>query len=347
MEEFEFEINGKLKELRRSYDDDAKLKANTELITSLKEALTKKEAFDHQFTSLKSMGTIKSPDNKFRFFNWNIELEDQTNKYFCLMMLYDSRKKKYKVIEFKDQSFLLPSRPDNVLTPTNWYGALYYKIIPKTKGSKTYYTLLGYDGNNQTSTVKIIDAMTISGTRVKLGAPIFLTDEGVEKRLFFEYSKMATMSLTFDKKRDLIIMDHLAPESQNLAGFKEYYVPDFTYDAMLFSKGKWSLRHNVVATNPDERKRIKVYAKNAEGKVVSTEVNNKWNTPNDKNSPIDNGNHIAITPEKEANLSDRRLKKNKTKEDKNNSIYPNYKGKKKKKKNTPHSIYDFRNTKRR
>ena len=335
-------VNKQLLSLRNTYDDAEKLIQNKKLVDTLKHCLKHKEAFDHPFASFKSMGTIKSPDKKFRFFNWNIELQDKTNKYFCLMMIYDTRKKEYKTIEFKDNSFLLPPKPTNTLTPANWYGALYYKIVPKSKGSKTYYTLLGYDGNNQTSTVKIVDVLTITGTRVKLGAPIFLTDDGVEKRLFFEYSKMATMSLKFDKNRDMIIMDHLAPESGNLEGFREYYVPDLTYDAMVFNRGKWSIRNNIIATNSQERKRHKIYAQNEEGKVVEKEVNNKWISPNDKHSPIDNGHHEAITPEKRANLKDKALVKKRNKNDrKNNSIYPNTKKRRGKKKNRPKSILDF------
>lgn len=339
IEELETVVYKKLHALRKATNDQDKNKRNKELKDTLMIALEHAEAFEHPFSSLKSMGTISSPDKKFRFFNWNIEMDDHSQKYECLMLIYDSRLKKYKTIEFKDNSMLLPPRPSNTLTSSNWYGALYYKIIPKKRGSKTYYTLLGYDGNNQTSTVKIIDALTISGTRVKLGAPIFMTDNGVEKRLFFEYSKMATMSLKYQANRDLIIMDHLAPESPNLEGFKEYYVPDLTYDAMAFQKGKWITRKNIIATNPESRKKISIYAQQEDGKVHKKEINNKWLTPNDKNSPIDNGNHEAITPEKKAKLSDKELIKKQKKDQKNHSIYPSTKKRKGKKK--PRSILDY------
>lgn len=334
-------VNNQLIALRKASNDQEKLKRNKALKDTLTHVLSQKGAFTHQFSSLKSMGTITSPDNKFRFFNWNIEMDNHTQKYECLMMIYDTRTKKYKVIEFKDNSLLLPPRPTSTLTSSNWYGALYYKIIPKKKGSKTYYTLLGYDGNNQTSTIKIVDALTITGTRVKLGAPIFLTDDGVEKRLFFEYSKMATMSLKYQDNRDLIIMDHLAPESPNLEGFREYYVPDLTYDAMAFQRGKWVTRKNIIATNSESRKKISVYAQQQDGKLHKKEINNKWITPNDKNSPIDNGNHEAITPEKKAKLSDKDLIKKKKKDQKHNSIYPSTKRRKGKKKKQPRSILDY------
>ena len=40
-----------------------------------------------------------------------------------------------------------------MLSENSWFGALYYKIIPVVK-NKTYYTLLGWDGNDMFSNKK-------------------------------------------------------------------------------------------------------------------------------------------------------------------------------------------------
>ena len=48
------------------------------------------DAFNYPFDSLsKLMSTIKSPDGKFRIFNWNYELENEEQFYSCLIMKYD------------------------------------------------------------------------------------------------------------------------------------------------------------------------------------------------------------------------------------------------------------------
>ena len=69
--------------------------------------------------------------------------------------------------------------------------------------------------------MKLIDVLSIQGNHVKLGWPLFITKNEKLKRVVFEYSKKATMSLRFEDKYQRIIFDHLSPETPSMAGFYE------------------------------------------------------------------------------------------------------------------------------
>ena len=50
------------------------------------------------------MCTLKSPDGKFRLFNWNLEVpRTEEQYYFCLIMKYDERSDDYVIIELFDK----------------------------------------------------------------------------------------------------------------------------------------------------------------------------------------------------------------------------------------------------
>jgi hypothetical protein len=222
-----------LAELRAAKDDIEKEEKNTLFLDYFRETLAEKSAYAYPFSQLKTVGIIDSPDGLLRIINWNIEQDDETQKYCGFVLKKDERKDEILVTELIDNSAELPLRPEDILTANNWYGALYYKIIPVEKGSKTVYTLLGWDGNSSSSNVKLIDVLYFTGTQLKLGSPIFKLKDQVLKRVFYEHSERAVMSLRYEEEYKRIIFDHLSPESPNLKGFYAYYIPDLSYDAFV------------------------------------------------------------------------------------------------------------------
>ena len=286
--------------LRASLTDDEKSNNNFIFKEYLFETLHQEGAFKYPFSKLKSVGFIDSPDGQLRIVNWNIEQEDETQKYYCYLLHIDSKKKKVEYSELIDNSFMLPPRPDGVLEADNWYGALYYKIIPVDKGSKTVYTLLGWDGNSSMSTIKLIDVLYFSGDAPKLGSPLFKTKEMTYKRMFYEHSKKTTMSLKYEEEYDRIIFDHLSPETPNLKGFYSFYVPDMSYDAFVLEDKKWVLKEDVIGVNKENEENTSVYVQNERnGKVEKKEIKNKWINPSDEKAPGGGSEHIAVTPEKD------------------------------------------------
>lgn len=221
-----------------------KLRKNALIEKQLRKMLRIDESFNYKFDTLaKVMGTIKSPDNAFRLFNWNMELENEEQNYFCLVMKYDKRRDDYIIIELFDKSKFAIEPEFNVYNDKKWYGALYYDIIPVKKGAKTIYTLLGWDGNNMLSNKKIIETMAFQGKdHVKFGFPMFrFEDEKSQRRMIFQYNKKSYMSVKKQiiKKETYIIYDHLSPSTPQMEGMYDWYVTDLSFDAFIFRNGKW------------------------------------------------------------------------------------------------------------
>jgi hypothetical protein len=128
--------------------------------------------------------------------------------------------------------------------------------------------------------------------------------DGTHKRVFFEHSNKAFMSLNYDADRESIIFDHLSPETPSLIGFYEYYVPDLSYDQLTLSNNKWVLNENIVSVNGKEAKAYTLqHINNKTGEVVSKSVKNKWQDPTDLAAPGGANQHIAKLPGDEISKS--------------------------------------------
>lgn len=324
----ENQLSDLLDAVRSAKTNSEKEETNTLFKVKLLQVIHLPGAMEYPFSKLKSLGTVKSPDNYFRFFNWNVEQEDLTQKYYCYILRYDERKKENNIIELVDNSIMLPPEPDDYLDENNWYGALYYKIIPTKRSGKTIYTLLGYDANNAMSHIKLIDAISFTGSRVRLGSPIFRYKDKTYKRLFFEHSKKSVMSLTYNEERQNIIFDHLSPESPTMEGFKEFYVPDMSYDAFKMDGNRWVLEEDIIAINKktNEPKAIITYDLDADGNMVESKKKSKWIDPTNKNAPGGQNIHTPSLPDDYPMDSKKKQRKRK---EKDKDDFPKAKKKKK------------------
>ena len=173
--------------------------------------------------------------------------------------------------------------PDNAITNNNkWFGALYNKIIIKKTKSKTYYTLLGWDGNDKFSQKKIIEVLTFdanNGTPI-FGADIFNFERKYPKRVIFEYSASCSMSLKFSNVKDSIVFGHLAPTSAQLEGQFQYYCSDMSFDGFGFKKGKWNYGTDINALNEKDEK-DKLYG-DPKDKSEGHSQSNEYKNPNKK-----------------------------------------------------------------
>lgn len=285
-----------LDSLRASKNDEAKNRWNEEFKTLLQSTLNEPTIFDQQFTKLHTLGVITSPDNLMKIVNWNVEQDDQSQKYYCFVLQKDERKNTHKVVELVDNSFMLPGKPEDILDENNWYGALYYQIIPFERNSKMSYIVLGWDGGLTSSNTKLIDVISFTGNGVKLGQSIFKMGDQTLKRVFFEHSEKTVMSLRYEEEYKRIIFDHLSPETPSMTGFYEYYVPDMSYDALLLNGSKWVLAEDVIGINklPET---VKKYSMNPEtGEVIEEEVDNKWVDPTSSSPAGSKEVHVATLP---------------------------------------------------
>tara|TARA_A100001037_G_scaffold129289_1_gene117109 strand:+ start:129 stop:1016 length:888 start_codon:yes stop_codon:yes gene_type:complete len=232
--------------------DTIKQKAHEGFIITLKDVLQYERSFDYPFDSLKTISIETSSDKRVKIYSWFLRRDNGSYNYFAFVHYHNKAKKRFEVIELIDNSEEIRRAENEVLDNTNWFGALYYKIIYIKKKGRKYYTLLGWDGNNDVSTKKIIDVMYVAGKgQIRFGAPIFKKDKRTSKRVILEYNKSSTISVRYQEKQERIVFDHLIPMRKDLEGLYEYYVPDGTYDAMTYSNGKWLFRSDVTVNNPN------------------------------------------------------------------------------------------------
>lgn len=299
---FENQLKTLVDNLRAQKSDSMKIVLSRQIVNDLKSFYKTDLAFNYHFTKIKTIGFINSPDHQLKIVNWNVEKKDQSNQYFGIVVRAEKKKGIYTTYELDDTSNPFEAIPTGYVYNDNWYGALYYDIIPMEKRGKTIYTLLGYDANNKNSHIKLIDAMSFVGHRIKFGNSIFYEGKKSAKRVLFEHSKKSVMSLRYDAPRQRIVFDHLSPENPVMADFREFYVPDMSYDAFKFDNGRWELQQDVVAINdaPSKKKKkqtVTVYDLSKKGDLVSSSQKETWIDPTDKNAPAGGNVHTPAMPE--------------------------------------------------
>ena len=320
LEQKEISLNEKLLELRAAKTDDEMNRLNLLFKVEMKAFLETKGVFDYSFKHLKTVAILDSPDEAIRIINWNIEYTDLSYFYCAFVMQRDAKKDIVSVTELIDNLDPYAAKPDGIIDAKNWYGALYFKILPFYRNSNVEYLLLGWDGGTTMSNFKLIDVLTFSNNTIRFGSPVFKQKKTVSKRVVFEYSNTTKMTLRFEPKFNRIVFDHLSPEAPSLEGVYSYYVPDFSYDSYYYKDEMWVLKEDVVVIN-DKIENLQIYIIGKDGNPQKKKVKNKWINPNnDKNTS--NNNSIEKILENEKNdlvevESNKKLKvkKNKKKDD--------------------------------
>jgi len=223
-------------------DNDKQISAyNQEFRTEVKAAI--EQNLEFELDSIPSFGHINSPDKQFEIYTWNILKEFDEYEYFAFIKF-----KKGEVLELIDQSKLLLSPEFKITKTNNWFGALYYQIVPvKNKKKERYYVLLGWDGNTGSSLKKVIDVLYFN-ERIgdwQMGKKIFGPPFRGITRFFLEYSSEVNASLKYHDKQERIVFDHLIPLNSGLEGVFEFYVPDLSFDGFEFRNDYWYFIQNI------------------------------------------------------------------------------------------------------
>lgn len=216
--------------------------ASWEFIRTLKKALLIDGSFEYPFDSL-SYTAIQYPEDKsFRIFTWRVQSVDGSFHFYGCIQKKDLKKNEPKFYPLFDHSGYIKHPMDTILNNECWYGSMYYKIMKSGK----YYLLFGFDQNNPRSNRKVVDVLTFDKTGTPIfGAPIFnyVTEKGDAKvctRFMIEYKKDAKAKLSYDTDYEMIIFDHLIPQTPLGKGLLYTYIPDGTYEGFEFKKGKWN-----------------------------------------------------------------------------------------------------------
>jgi hypothetical protein len=239
------------KKVFHSKTDETKLLFNARFLTLLEKTLKLEEAFDYPFDSIKDMGRLHAPDGSFNIFNWNIPREDGTQQYFGFIQHKNVKTKQTDLFTLQDKSAEIKNAEMQSLDCKKWFGALYYQIIENKAGKTTYYTLLGWDGNNNLTWKKLIEVLYFDKDGVPhFGEAIFHMGKLPKKRIIFEFRAEMIMALRYNEEKKMIIFDNLVPEAPEGKGIYETYVMDGSYNGLVFKKGLWQFQEDVNALNP-------------------------------------------------------------------------------------------------
>ena len=213
------------------------------IVGLIKETVTIPGAYNYPFDSVQSFSVLRSPDNAFRLWSIKVIMGKGTYHYIGAVETAPKKKKPSMLIPLIDGSIAMDKPEELVCESDNWYGAFYYRIVPKKVKRKTYYMLFGWDGNNFFSTKKVVDVLQIDRKgNVTLGAPIFYqqTDSGlfVKNRFIIEFKKGCGAILNYEPELDMIMYDHLITLNPLTEGMFWTYVPDGSYESFEWDKKK-------------------------------------------------------------------------------------------------------------
>ncbi len=271
----ELELSTLFETLSKGENQHIRYNANEQFLERLKQTLAEKGAFAYPFSDV-LCEKLTPKDNRFRLFNWAVR-KDEGMEFFALMMVYNERKKNYDFIQLTDDSEGIFDLPNAVLDKEHWYGAYYTQVIQTEANGRTYYTLLGWNGNDETKNCKVIEVLTFkpNGEPV-FGANIFTWKKEKFKRKVFEYSRKSPMILRYDYqaysepvgtpkpgqkpkekliKANMIVFDRLVPPNPEMLNTPEAYVAaGGVYDALVWLNGRWTLKTDILARNPEPPK---------------------------------------------------------------------------------------------
>lgn len=227
-----------------------------QFIKTMVRALKVEGSYHFTFDSLQRISILYPQDQSFRVFTWALRYDAGTYRYYGTLQMNDPEE--LKLYPLYDYSDLIRKPLDTITSHAKWVGALYYKLIGmKSQSGKTYYTLLGWDGNDKNSNKKIVEVLSFNSKKVPVfGGSVFdfgkLDERNKLKRFSIEYKEDAKVSMNYDPEMQMIIFDHLVPESSSAKGEYKTYVPDGSYEGFRWEEGKWRYVENVFTTTQRE-----------------------------------------------------------------------------------------------
>ncbi|MCX6279044.1 MAG: hypothetical protein NT004_13260 [Bacteroidetes bacterium] len=258
--------------LKNTHNDSARFKLNDTILSLFHSVLSMPSAACYSFDSLKTIARITSDDKRFTIFHWNIQRENGRHRYYGFLRINDGTKSKiFQLVDFSDSLAI----PDSlILDSGHWFGALYYRVITGTTSTgKTFYTLLGWSGEDALITSKVIEILTFNAADEPIfGLPVFKEyPGGMKTRIIFRYSSSATMALKYEEQivstgkkwnsrkrifeitntlKQTIVVDQLIPLDSTQEGQYQYYFPaGDMIDGFYMDYGRWRFIQGIESRN--------------------------------------------------------------------------------------------------
>ncbi len=151
--------------------ESERMQANYQFIPALVKILKTPHSFDRPLDSLKTISIQYPPDRSFRIFSWFIQLADGSYRYFGAIQ-QNTADGALKLFALVDHSAMISDAQEAELSPENWLGAQYYRIVELDK-QHAKYILLGWKGKNLKTTQKIIEPLQFKEQKPVFGDAVF------------------------------------------------------------------------------------------------------------------------------------------------------------------------------
>jgi len=222
-----------------------RLNADSIFTRALVQTLKSPYSFKYNFDSLTAIKHIISPDGRFKFFSWQVDLGDGTYRQRGAMQ-FPTNEGQLKLLPFFDNSDFVQNNTLGVFDRKKWIGAIYYDIIPIPYNGTTIYTLLGFDENNTSVSKKIIEVVRFENDEPILGGDFFkFTPDptypiGTIDRFIFSFKKGSNAIIKYEKLQNRIIISELASTDNDLKK-QETLVPSGNLKYFTWMNNKWEL----------------------------------------------------------------------------------------------------------
>lgn len=230
----------------------------------LKETLAEENSFQFQFEALEAVSILYPSDSTFRIFTWQLYLDKNEYQYGGIIQLNNEKNQVFPLTDASDDIETYDLEYD-VLSPTDWYGALYFNLHEFATPKGTQYLLFGFDGFQFFNKRKVVEALYFEedGQPV-FGAPAFAKAEtgyeaSTKNRLYLEYSAEVAARLNYDPTLEMVIMDNLVSMRSPYKGVGNVNIPDGSYIGYQLKNGVWEYIEKVfnqVSAKPPAPRRV-------------------------------------------------------------------------------------------
>jgi len=238
----------------RGKSDQARSQANAEFSALIDSILNTAGGAGLSFKNLECLSVAASRDGKVKLISWMLLLKSEQPSYTFYGYLLHRKETgvPFTVVRLEASQSGSKEEMENLkLQPPDWHGCIYYAVIHHRYKKNDHYMLLGWAPLSPAITRKLVEPLRIQEKKVQLGAPVIRAGGKAKHRLVFDYNAQATMTLRYDERMKMLVMDHLSPSDPRpeAKGMYNLYGPDFSYDGLKFAKGHWNFLRDIDVRN--------------------------------------------------------------------------------------------------
>ncbi|MEM6321152.1 MAG: hypothetical protein AAF960_26050 [Bacteroidota bacterium] len=210
----------------------------------LTETLSKPNSFNYPFENLTAVSIQYPADSTFRIFTWQLYVDKNEYQYGGVIQKNTLEPALFPLADKSSEVEQYDLEYD-ILSPENWYGALYFNLKEFDSPSGKKYLLFGFDGYEFFNKRKLVEVLHFdeAGQPV-FGSPVFVKAEAgyeasTKNRLYIEYSAEVAAKVNYDHQLGLIMIDNLVAMRSPYRGVGNVNIPDGSYVGYELKEGVW------------------------------------------------------------------------------------------------------------